>query len=130
MPSRCATPGRKFSTTTSACRASFCAFSRPSSVFRSRTTLFLPRFHWIDPGASRNFSPPGGSTLMTSAPKSDITMVATPPARPLLKSRTVIPSKTCAIVPPSQFVVSAPWYGVFTASAIRGAGAVKVREHW
>ena len=65
------------------------------------TTLFLPRFHWMAPGAFLNFSPPGGSILMTSAPKSDITMVATPPARPLVKSRTVIPSKTCDMEPPT-----------------------------
>ena len=101
MPSRWLTPGRKLSTTTSERRANFRALSRPSGDFRSKTTLFLPRSHWTAPGESLNFSPPGGSTLMTSAPKSDMTMVATPPARPLVKSRTVIPSKTCAMPSPS-----------------------------
>ena len=62
-------------------------------------TLFLPRFHWMAPGDFLNFSSDGASTLITSAPKSDITMVAMPPGIPLVKSRTVMPSKTCAITP-------------------------------
>ena len=54
----------------------------------------------MEPGKSLNFSPHGGSILTTSAPKSDITIVATPPAGPLVKSRTVIPSKTFAMASP------------------------------
>ena len=44
MPRRSATPGRKFSTTTSAWRASASTSSRAAALFKSSTKLFLPRF--------------------------------------------------------------------------------------
>src|SRR5215210_3322565 len=81
MPRRSVTPGRKFSSTTSAVAASrrnaeFCA-----SSLRSSTTLRLLRLtarnaavsspRMRKPMAWRAWSPePGGSTLMTSAPMS------------------------------------------------------------
>ena len=79
-PSRSRTPGRKFSTSTSAPSSSRSIASSPSSVLRSRTTARLLRpttFHMNDSPSCgsrqpmpRVPSPLGDSTLMTSAPKS------------------------------------------------------------
>ncbi len=71
------TPGRKFSTTMSADFSNWRTRSRPASVFKSREMHFLLRpklLHQSDVPSfiSRQLrigSPPGGSTLMTSAPK-------------------------------------------------------------
>ncbi len=60
--------------------------------------LFLPRFQRSDGGKARKGSPSGGSILVTSAPKSDRTIVAMDPAIPQVKSRTIRPSRTSVMV--------------------------------
>ncbi len=64
-------PGRKLSSSTSAVATSRSTRERSPGSFRSSTTLFLPRFHTREADQARVGSPPGGSTLMTSAPWSD-----------------------------------------------------------
>ena len=96
MPMRSATPGRKFSSATSAVAASFRAASTPSLVLRSSTTLRLPRPHCRKAGICRSGAPPGGSIFITSAPLSASIMVAMAPPIPRLKSRTRIPSQARA----------------------------------
>ena len=59
-PSRESTPGRKFSTTTSAERASARARRRSSGTRRSRTTERLPRFHATNRPGSRRYGSPRG----------------------------------------------------------------------
>ena len=68
-------PGAKFSMSTSAVSTRSSSAWRPASVFRSSTTLRLLELSitnsWDSIGScerKRNGSPPGGSTLMTSAP--------------------------------------------------------------
>ena len=51
----------------------------------SSTTLRLPRLVTTDPTYDRCGSPPGGSTLMTSAPWSPRTIVAVAPASPTVE---------------------------------------------
>src|ERR1700730_6352668 len=53
--------------------------------------LFLARFQASHAGWLRKGSPAGGSILITSAPKSARTAVASPPAMPQLKSKTTSP---------------------------------------
>ena len=68
-------PGRKFSSMTSRWPISSSAAAWPSGVSMSSTTLFLLRLNvrkkpMPRPGSLRVLSPPGGSTLITSAPRS------------------------------------------------------------
>src|SRR5205823_9682785 len=78
--------------------------ARPASARRSSARLFLLRASRMKPGLSglpgtgtarrRYGSPaPGGSILITSAPKSDITVAAAGPAIKLAQSITFNPSK-------------------------------------
>ena len=57
-------------------------------------TLRLPRSHSGDAASARKRSPPGGSTLTTSAPKSASTIVAIPPTGPVVASTTRTPCNT------------------------------------
>ena len=66
-PSLSITPGLKFSMTTSADWISSLAVFRSEEDFRSRRILRLPLFKVAFAGVSHQ-GPPGGSTLMTSAP--------------------------------------------------------------
>src|SRR6266566_4039867 len=98
-PSRSATPGRKFSTTTSARRASSNARRAPSGCWRSTA---IPRLFRLiaanvalmpSPRHARRSSPrPGRSTLMTSAPRSAMSVAQYGPAMTRERSRTWIPS--------------------------------------
>ncbi len=95
------TPGRKFSTTTSAVLTSLRKISLPSSNFRFRVSDFLLAF-WarklvpiscllsgLTLPSLRARSPPSGfSILITSAPSSARCMVANGPERTLVRSRT------------------------------------------
>src|SRR5687767_4708732 len=104
MPSRSATPGRKLSTITSASRNRFVSRSRPSDCLRSRTTLRLFRLSARNgalsspficnrrPPIARERSPSGGSTLMTSAPRSASNIVQNGPAMTCDRSTTRTPS--------------------------------------
>src|SRR5258705_9183621 len=98
-------PGRKFSTTTSRRRARSRKTSRPSSVRRSRQRLRLLRLTWAwakDSGGSvpgrnggrrRATSPPGSSTLITSAPRSARTQPHMGPATVVVASTTRSPAR-------------------------------------
>src|SRR3954454_14237606 len=93
------TPGRNCSTTMSARWRSGCRLCRPSGDFRSTSMLFLPPFNTakgaecapIAGGKRRRSSPPGFSTLITSAPASAIMNVARGPGSRVEKSRIVTP---------------------------------------
>src|ERR1051325_1590943 len=80
------TPGRKLSTRICADLASSRTMARPASERRSSATLFLLRlltFHAVSSPLTRHerkVSPSGGSTLITSAPKSASCKVSTLPA--------------------------------------------------
>src|SRR5262245_50987635 len=85
---RSATPGRKFCTNTSAPAASSRSSARPASCARFSASERLPRFaRWNSPEipprdepTARSTSPaPGGSTLITSAPWSARSVVASGP---------------------------------------------------
>src|SRR3970040_545999 len=74
-PSLSSAPGRKFSVTTSLLSISLKTISRPSGRCRSIARLFLLRLKTGKnpapaPSRRRVLSPAGGSTLMTSAPRS------------------------------------------------------------
>ena len=84
-------------TRTSAVRISRDNRSRPGSELRSAVTLRLPRSHSGAAASDRKRSPPGGSILITSAPKSASTMVAIPPTGPVVTSMTRKPSSTCGM---------------------------------
>src|ERR1700761_5860494 len=94
------TPGRKFSTTTSAYAASARSRSRSASAGRSTTKLPLlrlaawkyvagPRWSYGGPHARVSSPVPGRSTLITVAPRSASIMVANGPASTREKSRMV-----------------------------------------
>nr|WP_254453657.1 hypothetical protein [Siccirubricoccus sp. G192] len=76
-PIRRATPARKASSITSARAASFARAARPASVWRSSTTLRLPRLKLTcitlcvpsRVERPRDQSPAGGSIFTTSAPQ-------------------------------------------------------------
>src|SRR5215470_624721 len=95
------TPGRKFSSTISALATRAAKISLPCACRRSRQTLFLPRLYTekytLCPrtrgGCLRVSSPPGGSILSTSAPRSDRSMPPRGPAWKRASSRTRIPSR-------------------------------------
>ena len=83
MPCRSATPGKKFSMSTSARQASSNATRRPSGCPRSTAMPRLLRFTDANaaliplPRMARKSSPrPGRSSLITSAPRSPISMAA------------------------------------------------------
>ena len=60
-------------------------------VFKLIIRLFLPRNQLSLDGIDLKGSPLGGSTLITLAPKSAITMDVKPPAGPKVKSKTLMP---------------------------------------
>src|SRR3954453_15056534 len=99
------TPGRKFSTSTSAVPTSRRTMSIASGRFKSRTTLFLPVLSCPNEvlaplrsgGRARIMSPSGGSILMISAPISDRSRVQCGPAIVVVKSITRRRSKAFLI---------------------------------
>ncbi len=91
------TPGRKFSTMTSADRTRRPATAASVADFRSRTMLFLPRFQVAFAGVFQT-GPPGGSTRITSAPWSPSIMLVSGPAMYCPKSITRTPSSAPAIL--------------------------------
>src|SRR5215212_10973001 len=105
------TPGRKFSTTTSAVATSRRAAATASSRFKSSTTLFLPVLSWpkevLAPlrkgGRDRIMSPSGDSILITSAPRSASSRVQCGPAIVVVKSTTRMPARASVFIGlPSQ----------------------------
>jgi hypothetical protein len=95
-PSRLVTPGRMFSTTTSAFSASFIRTSRPSAVFRFSVMarLLRCRFWKSEPSRRPTNSPAsplsgGGSTRITSAPQSASVRTQDGPARARVRSITL-----------------------------------------
>ncbi len=104
------TPGRKFSTTTSAVATSRRAASTPRGDLRSSTTLFLPAFNWpklvLAPsrngGRVRIMSPSGASILITSAPRSASIRPQCGPAIVVVKSSTRSPSNALFITASSS----------------------------
>ena len=99
-PNRFARSGRKLWRSTSVDSSRRRLASRPRSVLRSRTTERFPRLsgrkYLPTPGATgmtwRYASPPGGSTLMTSAPRSARGTPHRGPATYCAYSRTLTPS--------------------------------------
>src|SRR5215211_2248948 len=112
---RSSVPGLKFSTTTSALEIRRRARSCPSSSRKFRVTDFLLRammgHQRVRPSLrclphSRMGSPlPGGSTLMTSAPKSARSWPQNGPASKLPISTTRTPSRGRGPLPPSAIHV-------------------------
>src|SRR5438132_11688119 len=94
MPRRCATPGRKPSTTTCACLTSFSTTATASKDFKSSAMLRLLRFSVPNCTGTyeRPGSPRGGSTLITSAPRSASIDEANGPGTNIEKSTTWMPS--------------------------------------
>ena len=98
-PSRFITPGRKFSSTTSADRMSFRAIALPASCCKSIARPLLFRFILVKAlaipplwGKPRRIkSPPNASTLMTSAPWSASMAPAIGPENIAEKSATRTP---------------------------------------
>src|SRR3972149_8322340 len=108
-PSRSITPGRKFSTRTSDFLARDRTIPLPRGCCRFTVTLFFPRFTLkkyeltsLTKGKFfREVSPPSGfSTLITSAPKSERSIVQNGPAKAQVISRTLTFSKGPAINTP------------------------------
>src|SRR2546429_2111448 len=93
MPRRCATPGRKPSTTTCACLTSFSTTLAAPADFRSSAMLRLLRFSVPNCTGTyeRPGSPRGGSTLITSAPRSASIDEANGPGTNMEKSTTWMP---------------------------------------
>src|SRR5690606_22015553 len=96
-PNLSITPDLKFSLTMSAESTSRKAASLPSGCLRSSTMLFLFRLNIgkkpaPDPNSLRVESPPGGSTLITSAPKSANNMPQVGPIAIWVNSTTRRPS--------------------------------------
>src|SRR5438552_4246208 len=94
MPRRCATPGRKPSTTTCACLTSFSTTLAASADFKSSAMLRLLRFSVPNCTGTyeRPGSPRGGSTLITSAPRSASIDEAKGPGTNIEKSTTWMPA--------------------------------------
>src|SRR5216684_742265 len=119
-PSRSITPGRKFSTSTSAQRTSASTNARSPGSFRSMATLRLPRltdrkYVLSAPSpAGTNGGPqclvsspaPGRSTLITSAPRSPRSIAAYGPASTRARSSTCTPVSGPAI---ASFPVPGGW---------------------
>src|SRR6266850_3643483 len=93
MPRRFATPGRKPSMTICAFFTSCSTTSREGEDFRSRVKLLLLRFSVLNCTGTydRPGSPRGGSTLITSAPRSAKIAVANGPGTNIEKSTTRTP---------------------------------------
>src|SRR6266850_1619650 len=93
MPRRFATPGRKPSMTICAFFTSGSTTSREGEDFRSRAKLLLLRFSVLNCTGTydRPGSPRGGSTLITSAPRSAKIAVANGPGTNIEKSTTRTP---------------------------------------
>src|SRR5271163_1248917 len=99
------TPGRKFSTTTSAVARSRRTASTAGGVLRSWTMLFFPALSCpklvLAPlrsgGRVRIMSPSGASSLITSAPRSARRRVQCGPAIVVVKSTTRSRSKALVI---------------------------------
>src|SRR5437588_7428243 len=93
MPRRLATPGRKPSTTTCACSARRATTSPASGSLRLSAMLRLFRFSLANCTGTyeRPGSPRGGSTLITSAPRSAKMAVANGPGTNIEKSTTRTP---------------------------------------
>src|SRR5712664_42152 len=93
MPRRFATPGRKPSMTMSAFFTSFSTRSEESFFFRSTARLRLLRFSVQNCTGTydRPGSPRGGSTLITSGPRSAKIAVANGPGTNIEKSSTRTP---------------------------------------
>src|SRR5262245_33905064 len=96
-PSLSSAPGRKFSVRTSLERINFSTPARPSARCRSIARLFLLRLNTGKkpaPAASRRrvLSPAGGSTLITSAPRSASTRPQEGPITMCANSTTRTPS--------------------------------------
>src|SRR5882762_3230752 len=93
MPRRFATPGRKPSMTICAFFTSGSTTSREGEDFRSRAKLLLLRFSVLNCTGTydRPGSPRGGSTLITSAPRSAKIAVANGPGTNIEKSSTRTP---------------------------------------
>src|SRR6267142_2413984 len=109
MPSRSIAPGRLFCTNTSALATSRASASAAPLFFTSSTSERLLRFTVANVGESpatppmwRRMSPGGGSTLITSAPWSASTRVASGPAITWLKSITRNPSSAPGMVASSS----------------------------
>src|ERR687888_899802 len=94
MPRRFATPGRNPSITTCACAASRATISAASGSLRLSAMLRLLRFSVSNCTGTyeRPGSPRGGSTLMTSAPRSARIAEANGPGTNIEKSTTWMPA--------------------------------------
>src|SRR3954468_2598085 len=94
MPRRFATPGRKPSTTTSALATSLPTTPAASACLRSSEMLRLLRFSVSNCTGTyeRPGSPRGGSTLITSAPRSARIEEANGPGTNIEKSTTWVPA--------------------------------------
>src|ERR687887_2000889 len=94
MPSRFATPGLKPSITTCACAARRATISAASGSLRLSAMLRLLRFSVLNCTGTyeRPGSPRGGSTLMTSAPRSARIDEAKGPGTNIEKSITWMPA--------------------------------------
>src|SRR5262245_47551222 len=100
------TPGRKFSTRTSAFAASFSTSARPSGFLASRQIERFPRLLTMasavmppwPPPISRIQSPSGGSTLIAAAPCNPSIAAQYGPATPWLMSTTVTPSYARSVI--------------------------------
>src|SRR5439155_25388523 len=94
MPNRFATPGRNPSTTTCACLTSFSTTAAASADFKSSAMLRLLRFSVSNCTGTyeRPGSPRGGSTLITSAPRSASIDEANGPGTNIEKSTTCVPA--------------------------------------
>src|SRR3954453_16747154 len=100
------TPGRKFSTTTSAVTTRRRTASTAGGVLRSRTMLFFPALSCpklvLAPlrsgGRVRIMSPSGASILITSAPRSANSRVQCGPAIVVVKSSTRTRSSAPVII--------------------------------
>src|SRR5919201_6416329 len=94
MPSRFATPGLKPSITTCACAASRATISAASGSLRLSAMLRLLRFSVSNCTGTyeRPGSPRGGSTLITSAPRSASIAEANGPGTNIEKSTTWTPA--------------------------------------
>ena len=96
IPQWVARDGGPATTSTSAVDARAWRSARPSDDRRSAVKLRLPLSHRGAAGSDRKRSPPGGSTLITSAPKSARIIVAIPPTGPVVTSTTRNPSRAVA----------------------------------
>src|SRR3954453_1780096 len=103
---RRATPGRKFSVSTSAAATRRCRVATPPGCLRSSATLRLLRLtarNACSPIPGRVWSPvPGGSTLTTSAPMSPSTCPQNGPAITWQSSMTRTPSSAPFTAPPQE----------------------------